>query len=110
MTTNNRMELLAAINALKLLKEPCDVEIFSDSAYLVNAFLEGWIFGWKKKNWIRKNEEIPNSDLWEELYQLNRTNKIHWNKVKGHANDQYNNECDKMATDEIKNYKKALKA
>ena len=108
-TTNNRMELLGAINALKQLKEPCEVTLYSDSAYLINAFIEGWIYGWKAKGWQRGNKELLNKDLWQELYDLNKTHKIIWTKVKGHSNNQYNNECDKLATDEIKKYKKEQK-
>jgi len=107
MTTNNRMELTAAIQALNLLKEPCDVNLYSDSSYLINAFCEKWIFGWKKKNWQREGENIPNYDLWQELYALNGTHRITWNKVKGHADNEYNNRCDELARGAIKALKKA---
>lgn len=104
-TTNNRMELTAAIKALELLKEPCEVDLYSDSAYLVNAFSEGWIFGWVKKDWKRKEGEVLNKELWQTLYTLNQTHKINFNKVKGHADNEFNNRCDALATGEIKKNK-----
>lgn len=105
-TTNNRMELTAAIEALKLLTEPCRVNLYSDSSYLVNAFTQGWIFGWKKKGWKKGSGEVPNKDLWQELYDLCRTHTVNFIKVKGHADNEYNNRCDKLATGEIKKRKK----
>lgn len=104
MTTNNRMELTAAIEALKLLKEKCIVDLFSDSAYLVNAFNEKWIYGWKKKNWKKGSDLIPNADLWQELYSLFYMHNITFIKVKGHADNEFNNRCDKLATDAIKEF------
>ena len=104
-TTNNRMELTAAIMALQLLKEPCDVALYSDSAYLVNAFNEHWIFGWKKKNWKKGESDIPNKDLWMLLYDLTKHHKVTFIKVKGHADNEFNNRCDKMATGEIKKHR-----
>ncbi len=104
MTTNNRMELTAAIEALNLLKEDCEVQLFSDSAYLVNAFNEKWIYGWKKKNWKKGNDEIPNADLWKTLYSLHFKHKITFIKVKGHSDNEFNNRCDKLATDAIKEF------
>ncbi len=105
-TTNNRMELTAAIRALNLLKEKCSVSLYSDSAYLVNAFNEKWIFGWKKKNWKKEGKDIPNADLWQELYRLNGIHELTFIKVKGHSDNEYNNLCDKLATGAIKEYKK----
>lgn len=104
-TTNNRMELTAAIKALNMLKEPCTVNLYSDSAYLVNAFNEKWIFGWKKKSWKKDGKDIPNAELWQELYRLYGYHKISFIKVKGHSDNVFNNRCDKLATDAIKNYK-----
>ncbi|EPR13331.1 ribonuclease HI [Ruminiclostridium papyrosolvens] len=102
-TTNNKMELTAAYEALKRLKEPCKVNLYSDSAYLVNAFLQGWLDKWIKNGWKRnKNEEVKNVELWKELVRLADTHEIKWIKVKGHADNVYNNRCDKLATDEIK--------
>lgn len=102
-TTNNRMELTAAIEALKALKEPCEVELYSDSSYLINAFENYWLAGWKKSGWKNKSkEEVKNSDLWKELDYLNVRHRIKWFKVKGHSDNEYNNRCDKLATGEIK--------
>ncbi len=102
-TTNNKMELTAAYEALRRLKEPCKVNLYSDSAYLVNAFLQGWLDKWIKNGWKRnKNEEVKNIELWKELVRLADIHEIKWIKVKGHADNVYNNRCDKLATDEIK--------
>jgi ribonuclease HI len=98
-TTNNRMELTAAIEALKALKEPCCVSLYSDSSYLVDCFEKGWIFNWAKNGWRRNdNNEIKNLDLWNKLYSLYNTHTIVFIKVKGHGNNEYNNRCDKLAT------------
>lgn len=102
-TTNNKMELRAAIEALKRLKEACEVELYSDSAYLINGFDRYWVKTWKSNGWINSSkEEVKNSDLWKELDRLNSVHKIKWIKVKGHADNEYNNRCDKLATGEIK--------
>ena len=104
LTTNNRMELTAAIRALELLKEKCFVKLYSDSAYLVNAFNEKWIFGWKKKNWKKGKDEIPNADLWQILFSLFYQHEITFIKVKGHSDNEFNNRCDKLATNAIKDF------
>lgn len=102
-TTNNRMELTAAIEALKALKMPCEVELYSDSAYLINAFEKYWLASWKANGWKSKSkDEIKNLELWKELDHLNYKHKIRWIKVKGHSDNEYNNRCDKLATGEIK--------
>lgn len=105
-TTNNRMEMTAVIEGLKCLKEPCEVEVYSDSAYMVNAFLRGWVDEWQR-NGFKKTDKKPvlNDDLWKELLQLTSEHKVNFIKVKGHADDEYNNICDKLATEEVKNYK-----
>ena len=96
-TTNNRMELFAAISALRALKEPCEVELYSDSAYLCNAINEGWLFDWKQKNWRTANKkDVKNVDLWEELIMMMGLHRITFIKVKGHADNAYNNRCDKL--------------
>lgn len=97
-TTNNIMELTAVIEALKLLKRPCKVNIYSDSAYVVNAFIQKWIYGWMKKNWKTANgEPVKNKELWEELYGLTKIHDVTFNKVKGHSDNEFNNRCDELA-------------
>ena len=105
-TTNNRMEVTAVIEGLKCLKEPCEVEVYSDSAYTVNAFVNGWVDEWIK-NGFRKadNKPVLNDDLWRELLELTAIHRVKFFKVKGHADNEYNNICDKLATDAIKNFK-----
>ncbi|RXT04820.1 ribonuclease HI [Ammoniphilus sp. CFH 90114] len=97
-TTNNRMELKAAIEALKALKEPCTVKLHSDSAYLVNCFQQGWYKGWMKNGWKNsKKQPVENQDLWKEILELMKKHKVEYIKVKGHADNEYNNRCDEMA-------------
>ena len=105
-TTNNRMELTAVISALKLLKEPCEVELWSDSKYVVDAVDKGWVYGWQKKGW-RKADNKPalNVDLWEELLPLLREHTVRWHWVKGHAENEYNNRCDALAVAQSRKYK-----
>ena len=106
-TTNNKMELTAAIKALERLKEPCEVELYSDSAYLVNAFLEGWLTKWQMNGFKSSNKKpVQNVDLWQKLIELNNIHKITWIKVKGHADNVYNNRCDALATGEISKHQK----
>ena len=101
-TTNNRMELTAAIKALEKLKVPCEVDLYSDSAYLINAFNEGWITSWQMNGFKNANKKpVANVELWEKLIEFNNTHKITWIKVKGHADNVYNNRCDQLATGEI---------
>lgn len=97
-TTNNRMELTAAIEGLSALKEPCRVTLYSDSKYLVDAFLQDWVEGWRAKGWRRGREELKNPDLWEKLYNLTRTHDVTFVWVKGHAGHNYNERCDRLAT------------
>ncbi|MCX7923316.1 MAG: ribonuclease HI [Clostridia bacterium] len=102
-TTNNKMELTAAIEALRRLREACEVELYSDSAYLINGFTKGWVQSWKSNGWRNSSkEEVKNIDLWKELDAFNTKHKIKWIKVKGHSDNEYNNRCDKLATGEIK--------
>lgn len=105
-TTNNRMELKAVIEGLKALKGSCEVEIYSDSAYVVNAFLEDWITDWEKKGWRTTKGEVANLDLWKELVSLTKKHDVKWNKVKGHADNEYNNRCDALARGEIEKLRK----
>ncbi len=106
MTTNNRMELMGAIVALEMLKEPCHVELYSDSKYLVDAFQQMWIYGWEKAGWKRKGKgAVPNSELWQRLLVQVRRHDIKFNWVKGHAENEFNNRCDELAVAEWKKIK-----
>jgi ribonuclease HI len=101
-TTNNRMELTAALKALEFLNRPCSVDLYSDSAYLVSAFNEHWILNWKKRGWKNAAKmPVANQDLWEALWQEHLRHEVRWHKVKGHSDNEYNNRCDKMAVGEI---------
>ena len=103
-TTNNVMELTAAVEGLKLLKFPCKVKLYSDSAYLVNGFKLGWIYNWQKNNWKTANKEpVKNKEIWEELYNLTKIHDVEFIKVKGHSDNEYNNRCDELARNAIKN-------
>lgn len=102
-TTNNRMELMGVVKALECIKQDCEINLFSDSAYLINAFEKGWIYSWIQNSWMTKDKEpVKNKDLWEKIYDFSRKYKISWNKVKGHSDNEYNNRCDKMAREQIK--------
>lgn len=102
-TTNNIMEITAVIEGLKLLKYPCEVEIYSDSAYVVNAYNQKWIEGWKKNGWKNSSkEEVKNRELWEELDSLVNTHNVTFIKVKGHSDNELNNRCDELARNAIK--------
>ena len=104
-TTNNKMELMAAIVALETLKEPCDVELYSDSAYLVNAYNQNWIEGWKKKNWKNSSkQDVKNRDLWERLEKQTAIHNVNFIKVKGHSDNEFNNRCDELAVQESKKF------
>jgi len=100
-TTNNEMELTAALEGLGKLKQKCRVSLYSDSAYLVNAFNDNWIDNWKSLGWKRKKDELKNKELWIELDKMNSNHKITWIKVKGHSDNVENNRCDELATGEI---------
>lgn len=101
-TTNNRMEVYAAIAGLSALKYPCNVKLYSDSAYLVNAIELGWLEGWRKKGWVNASKEpVKNRELWEELYRLLSVHNVSFIKVKGHADNYNNNRCDEFARAEI---------
>ena len=103
-TTNNIMELTAAIEGLKLLKIPCEVDLYSDSAYLVNAFNQGWIYNWQRNKWKTAGKEpVKNQEIWEELYKLTKIHKVNFIKVKGHSDNEFNNRCDELARKAIEN-------
>ena len=98
-TTNNRMELMAAITALEALIKPCDVTLYSDSKYLVDAFNQHWIDSWLKKGWKRgANEPVKNVDLWKRLLNAARPHTVEYVWVKGHDGHPLNERCDKLAT------------
>ena len=98
-TTNNRMELTAAIQALKMLKESCMVELYTDSTYLCNAFKQKWVDHWVLNGWKTSSRKpVENQDLWKELLDLNEIHKISFHWVKGHASNPFNNRCDQLAT------------
>lgn len=102
-TTNNVMELTAVIEGLKLLKFPCKVKLYSDSAYVVNGFNQKWIYGWIKNGWKNSSKEpVKNKELWQELYDLTKAHEVEFIKVKGHADNEYNNRCDELARNAIK--------
>jgi ribonuclease HI len=106
-TTNNRMELTAAIKALECLNQPCQVELYSDSSYLVDSHVKGWLLSWEKENWTRRKgkEQVPNSDLWQRLRELESIHSVSWLKVSGHAGVEENECCDKIATSWAKQFK-----
>lgn len=98
-TTNNRMEMMAAIAGLEALIRPCEVDLYSDSAYLINAFNKNWIDGWIKKNWKRgKNEPVKNVDLWKRLLEAKKNHNVNFIWVKGHNGHPQNERCDYLAT------------
>lgn len=98
-TTNNRMELMAVIAALEALNRPCEVELYSDSAYVINALTKGWLENWMAKGWTRgKNEPVKNVDLWKRLLAAGEPHQIRYNWVKGHAGHPENERCDRLAT------------
>ena len=107
LSTNNIMELRAVIEGLKVLKEPCKVNIYSDSAYVVNAFKNKWIDNWIKNNWkTSSGDNVANKEEWIELIKLLRIHNVNFNKVKGHSNNIYNERCDRLAVNEIKKRRK----
>jgi len=105
-TTNNRMELTAVIRGLQALKEPCIVELYSDSKYVIDALEKGWAIGWKKRGWVKSDKKPAlNPDLWEVLLSLIEVHTLHYHWVKGHAENPKNNRCDEMAVAQAQNAK-----
>lgn len=105
-TTNNKMELLAVINGIKAIKKECNLTIYTDSAYVHNAFSQGWINTWILNGFKNSQKKpVANKEMWLELLDLLKGHNVTWVKVKGHADNFYNNICDKLATDEIKRNK-----
>ena len=110
-TTNNRMELMAVIIGLERLKYPCKVDVYSDSAYTVNAFSNGWIYGWRKNGWKKADgKAVLNVDLWEKLYALTTEHQVTFHKVAGHADNALNNRCDELAREAVANLRENLSA
>ena len=105
-TTNNRMELTGVIMGLRALKEPCVVELYSDSKYVLDALQKGWVYGWKKRGWVKSDKKPAlNADLWEQLLTLIARHEMHYHWVKGHADNPMNNRCDELAVGEWKRLK-----
>jgi ribonuclease HI len=103
MTTNNRMELTAVIQALSLLKEPCDVTVYTDSQYISRAMTEGWLKKWKAAGFTKKGG-LKNEELWRQLDELLQSHTVRFQWVKGHANNEFNNRCDRLAVSEREKY------
>lgn len=105
-TTNNRMELTAVISALLALKEPCTVELYSDSKYVIDALEKGWAWGWKRKGWVKSDKKPAlNPDLWDMLLGLVGQHEMRYHWVKGHESNEKNNRCDQQAVAEWKKRK-----
>jgi len=105
-TTNNRMELISVIMALDALREPCVVNLYTDSQYVANAINLGWLDSWRRMGWKRKGGEVKNPDLWIKLVPLLEKHSVSFIWVKGHAENEYNNRCDELATTEARNFRK----
>ena len=105
-TTNNRMELTGVIEALRALREPCAVELYTDSKYVFDAVDKRWVYGWRAKGWIKSDKKPAlNVDLWQQLLPLLETHTVRWHWVKGHAENEKNNRCDKLAVAQSQRYK-----
>ena len=105
-TTNNRMELTGVIEALSLLKEPCEVELYSDSKYVIDTLSKGWAKGWRARGWVKSDKKPAlNPDLWERLLELEETHTLRYHWVKGHAENEFNNRCDEMAVAESRKFR-----
>ncbi|MFW5973388.1 MAG: ribonuclease HI [Bacteroidota bacterium] len=106
LTTNNRMELTAALEALRALREPCRVNLHTDSAYLHRAFTENWIGRWERNGWkTSSKKQVENQDIWQELIKEARRHQVNWVKVKGHADDVVNNRADRLAVAAMQAFK-----
>ena len=105
-TTNNRMELTAVIMGLRALKEPCVVELYSDSKYVIDGLQKGWAESWRRRGWVKSDKKPAlNPDLWGELLDLTEKHTLHYHWVKGHAENEKNNRCDELAVAEWKKFK-----
>ena len=106
LTTNNRMELTGVITALEALKEPCEVELYSDSKYVIDALQKGWAKGWRARGWVKSDKKpAKNPELWGRLLDLLDKHEVRFHWVKGHADNPYNNRCDELAVSEYQKYK-----
>lgn len=106
-TTNNRMELTAVIAGLQALKEPCIVELYSDSKYVIDALQKRWVYGWRARGWVKSDKKPAlNVDLWEQLLALLERHQVRYHWVKGHAENPYNNRCNELAVAQSRNYKR----
>ena len=106
-TTNNRMEMTAVIQALLALREPCAVELYSDSKYVIDALEKGWAWGWKRKGWVKSDKKPAlNPDLWDMLLGLTKQHEMHYHWVKGHEENEKNNRCDAQAVLESRKFKR----
>ena len=105
-TTNNRMELTGVMMALKSLNQPCIVELYSDSKYVIDALQKGWVYGWQKKGWVKSDKKPAlNVDLWQQLLPLIAQHEVHYHWVKGHADNPKNNRCDELAVAQSQRFK-----
>lgn len=106
-TTNNQMELLAVIKALECIKKPVKTVVYSDSSYVINGFRQGWVINWQRNNWLNSaRKPVSNKEMWQTLSALVDKYNVSFVKVKGHADDKYNNRCDALAVQAWKNYKR----
>jgi len=103
-TTNNRMELISVITALEALREPCEVELYTDSQYVANAVSLGWLDSWEKRGWRRKGGDVKNPDLWKKLVPLLENHRVSFIWIKGHSENEYNERCDELAVAERKKF------
>lgn len=109
-TTNNRMELQGVIEGLRALREPCEVDVYSDSSYICQAFNQHWVDAWQKRGWKRREgQPVKNPEQWQELVELCERHKVHFHQVKGHAGNPLNERCDELATGEISRHRQNAK-
>ena len=103
LTTNNHMELAAVVESIRVLKEPCVIAVHTDSAYIANAFNEGWIENWLRRGWMTAGKKpVKNQDLWKDLLSLMKQHEVTFVKVKGHADNEWNNRVDRLAVEALK--------
>ncbi len=108
LTTNNRMEMLACIVGLRALKGQCAVTLYSDSQYVINSMTKGWALRWKKNKWKRRDKDVPNADLWEQMLEICDHHKVRFNWVRGHAGNKENERCDQLAREAAASFEMAI--